>query len=389
MAKATAWWAENYERLDARISRGQAKIAAQALRGAVARYGDGILRVTHETHGLSPEALAQVRFFTANQDFRQPPANQFTQYLDDPDQFEAEKIADDPGGYLRFMKLIEQSQTEKRLQYAHNAGRFLLTRDITAYEIAAHYGHDAKGIRDAIIAEPNMGYGMKKTNMFLRDMFVWGVWPNLKNLDVVDVASDRNTMKVALRARILETDIPLLSSFLDIFCHQYTYIDEMSGAAWRAVWEEWRALDPATAPASPCLMDFLIYRIGREYCKQFLVAYQCDVGHRFYWFSSRRRACPSCRRGKDRPKAHPQTERLPCQVDGRELPRDAKGKLSLSTTNLLHIPFDGLCPLEPACRPKAEDFKALAGPKSISIKGRTSWTSAYAKREEGGGGLMS
>ena len=35
------------------------------------------------------------------------------------------------------------------------------------------------------------------------------------NFDKIDVASDINTMKVAFRTRILKTEIPLVSSFLD------------------------------------------------------------------------------------------------------------------------------------------------------------------------------
>ena len=76
--------------------------------------------------------------------------------------------------------------------------------------------------------------------MFIRDMVELGVWPDLSGFDRVDVASDINTMKLALRTGILKTDIPLISSFLDIFCYQYGYIDEMSAQAWRVVWEEWK-----------------------------------------------------------------------------------------------------------------------------------------------------
>ena len=32
--------------------------------------------------------------------------------------------------------------------------------------------------------------------MFIRDMYVLGVWPDLKNMDQIDVASDVNTMRV-------------------------------------------------------------------------------------------------------------------------------------------------------------------------------------------------
>jgi len=211
------------------------------------------------------------------------------------------------------------------------------------------------------------------------------VWPDLEHFDKVDVASDINTMKIALRTRILQTDIPLLSSFLDIFCYQYGYIDEMSAKAWRTVWQEWQTLDAGTAPRSPCLMDFLLYRVGREYCKDNLVTYRCEIGHTFYHFGARLRKCRVCNR-KERSSAFPIARQLPCQVSVENLPRE-NGGLLLSASNLLYT-FDGVCIFEDVCQPKTEAFRQLDPPKSISIKGRTSWTSAYANRERGGGGMM-
>ena len=45
--------------------------------------------------------------------------------------------------------------------------------------------------------------------MFLRDMVVLGVWKDVKGFDKIDVASDINTIKVALRTGIIKTQIPL------------------------------------------------------------------------------------------------------------------------------------------------------------------------------------
>jgi hypothetical protein len=387
------WEAHHKEVLNARINRKQAAIVARCLRDAVRQYGEDILRVTHNTHGLNARALSQVRFFSANQDFRSPPENQFKIYLDDPSRFDAQEIVDDPVAFLGFMGLARLSQSDKRADYAGNAAKFLLDHDITAFDIAATFGNDSARIREAIVNTPNMGYGMKKANMFIRDMHAWNVWPNLRNFEVVDVASDRNTMKVALRARILETDIPLLSSFLDIFCHQYGYIDEMNAQAWRAVWEEWRRLDAAAAPASPCLIDFVVYRLGREYCKQMAGHYRCETGrHDFYQFGNRleRRACLVCSRQRPRQRhaAHLTDYVLPCQIPPDRLPRDEDGNLLLDSDNLLYL-FGGVCIFETACRPKDATFKMLVAPRSISIKGQTGWTQAYSDRAEGGGGLMS
>ncbi len=380
------YWEANHQAiLNAQINRPQAQLAAQALSDAVKKYGNAILNVTHEARGLSPQAIAQVRFFTANQDFREPPENQFDKYLDDPTRFDAHEIAESPADYLEFLGMTKLSQTDKRLDFARNAARFLLDNNITAVEIAQCFGNNAIQIRDALVNASNIGYGLKKANMFIRDMVELGVWPDLEHFDRIDVASDINTMKLALRARILRTDIPLLSSFLDIFCYQYGYIDEMSAKAWRTVWQEWQTLDAGTAPRSPCLMDFLLYRIGREYCKDNLVEYQCEAGHIFYHFGARLRKCRVCNR-RQRSVAFPIARQLPCQVDAESLPRE-NGELLLPASNLLRT-FDGVCIFEDVCQPKTETFRQLDPPKSISIKGRTSWTSAYSDRERGGGGMM-
>jgi len=58
----------------------------------------------------------------------------------------------------------------------------------------------------------------KKADMFMRDMQELGVW-ELKQFEEVSVASDMNTMRIALRVGIVRVRIPLLSSFLDVFCY--------------------------------------------------------------------------------------------------------------------------------------------------------------------------
>ena len=70
------------------------------------------------------------------------------------------------------------------------------------------------------------------------------------------------TKQASLWTRILETDIPLLSSFLDIFCHQCSHIDRMSAEAWLAVWEEWRTVDDVTAPARFAFSTFSYTRLA-------------------------------------------------------------------------------------------------------------------------------
>lgn len=380
------WETHHKEILNVRIDTKQTQLAAQALSNAVRKYGEEIFKVTRDTLGLHPQDVAQVRFFTANQDFREPPENQFEKYFEDPTRFDGKEISAEPEDFLKFLGITRLSQTDKRLDFARNAAQFLLDRGISAYDIAEYFNNDAVQIKEAMINAPNMGYGLKKANMFIRDMVELKVWPVLENFDKIDVASDINTMKLALRTRILQTDIPLLSSFLDVFCYQYGYIDEMSARAWRTVWLEWKKLDSSTAPSSPCLMDFLLYRIGREYCNDIVVQYVCERGHIFYHFGARLKNCPTCRKEGTRTPAQAKEKFLPCQLDSSQLPRE-RGKLLLRDDNLLKS-FGGVCIFENVCNPKGEDFHALNPPKSISIKGKTGWTSSYAYRERGGGGMM-
>ena len=381
------FWEENHkEILKVSVDRGQARLAAEALSSCVENYGKKVLGVTHQTHGLQPQAIAQVRFFTANQDFREPPENQFARYFEDPARFDAQEIADGPDDFLKFMGMTRLSQTDKRLDFARNAARFLLKKEISALGMAEYFNNDAVKIRESLVDAPNIGYGLKKANMFIRDMVELGVWAGLSNFDKMDVASDINTMKLALRTGILQTEMPLLSSFLDIFCYQYGYVDRIATKAWRTVWEEWVELDTSTAPSSPCQMDFLLYRIGREYCNDIVVRYECEDGHMFYHFGARLRNCPVCRSKKARMPAHPKDRLLPCQLESSELPRENE-TLLLKEDNLLKV-FDGVCIFEGVCKPKACEFRGLNPPKSISVKGQTSWTNSYAYRDKGGGGMM-
>ena len=376
------WEAHHAEIINAKINREQAKLAARAFHEAFNRYNKSVFDVTLNTRGLTKKAIAQVRFFTANQDFREPPEDQFGKYLEDDSQFDARCIKDDPSDYLDFLGLSRLSQNDKRLDFARHSADFLLEKGINAYQIAEYYSNDAKKIRDGFLENVGMGYGRKKTDMFIRDMAVLGVWPNLFNLDVIDVASDRNTMKLALRTRILQTEIPLLSSFLDIFGYQYDYIDTMSAAAWRTVWEEWKLAEPETAPSAPCMMDFLLYRIGREYCNDKLVEFVCDNGHRFFHFGAKLKLCRQCRAN-----ITPERRLIPCQTQLNNLPRNEEGQLLLDESNLLRT-FDGVCIFETVCSPKSGEFKKLSPPKAISIIGRTGWTDSYAYKDEGGGGMM-
>lgn len=89
------WQAHHAEIINARVDRDQARLAALSLHEARLKYEGSIFDVTLDTHGLSPQAIAQIRFFTANQDFREPPDDQFSRYFEGDAQFEAQTIAGD------------------------------------------------------------------------------------------------------------------------------------------------------------------------------------------------------------------------------------------------------------------------------------------------------
>lgn len=352
------FWEEHHaDLLAARTDAGQAALAAEALHKTIQTHGRELLGLPELGGGLTKQAIAQVRFFSTPHVFRSRCAPCFDRYRVDPEQFSAEVIAADPEAFVTFMGLQAQSQTDKRAMYARKCAEFLLEHECDAYGLASRFGNDAAALRDALMTYTGMGYGLKKANMFIRDMYEAGVWPTLAGLDRIDVASDRYTMAVALRTRVLTTRMPLVSSLLDIFCHQYRALEAATAPAWRSVWAIWREDHPDTCPASPCLMDSLLYRIGRDYCKAFLFPYRCANGHAFYHFGGGKKRCAVCHEPVERG-----TPVFPCQVERGQLPRQADGSLLLNDSNLLFA-LDGVCLFEDVCKPKHNEFSSVAVPK--------------------------
>jgi len=178
--------------------------------------------------------------------------------------------------------------------------------------------------------------------MFLRDMADLGVWQYKRNIEKLDVMSDKNTMRVALRTGILQFRIPLLASFLDVFCYQYSMVDRLNREAWRKVWEEWGKVSNNHRPPTPASMDYLIFRIGKIACRP------------------HKRFCPP-----EKDVSEKKLESL--------LPQDR-----LIFRGNRYCIFSDVCQLE---------RKILNAPNSISIEGRTGWKSG--KTNEGGGGGIS
>ena len=347
--------------------------------------GKSIFYELYNTFSLKPEEICKIRYFAANQDFRgtRDFEDLFQKHSDDPTIFDKNRINKDPVGFLKDIGVTSLSQSDKRIKYAFTASQILIDNNLEPFQLFSHFGKDVAKIRDFILSNRGSGFGNKKTDMFIRDMVVLGVWKNPINFDKIDVASDINTVKVALRTGILKTAIPLVSSFLDIFCYQYGLIDEMNALAWRKVWEKWNLLYPKTCIESPSLIDYFVYRvIGKNFCKESLCIFKCDSGmHQFKWHSGRNRTCQVCKQEK----AHIIEKILPCA--------DLEGYLVIEKSEFVsgdHALLKDIkeCPFAEVCEPKSPSFRKLNPPKSISILGQTGWESARTMKNEGGGGLM-
>ncbi len=366
------YWEENHkEILNLQINKDKCEHLADILHDVYCKTKGRVFKELYNTNGLSDEEVCRVRLLTANQDFRG--SRNFEElakiYKNDPDIFSVDFIVKNPERFLQEIKITDLSQTDKRIKYAKTISQFLIERNTSPYGLISYYKNDVYSLRQALVNCVGAGYGNKKTDMFIRDMIILGIWKSVKGFDKIDVASDVNTIKVALRTGILSSDIPLLSSFLDIFCYQYGYVDEMNAKAWRTVWEIWNDKYEESIE-SPSLLDYFIYRIvGKEFCKENLFTYQCDNGHFFLWNTRGKSVCPTC---KGRAKV----------VKGQYMCDSENG--SIVTTRIL--PEYSNCPFKKVC--DKSNCKNLQSPKSISILGKTGWDSAYTNINEGGGGLM-
>ncbi|MBQ8486883.1 MAG: hypothetical protein IJ533_04435 [Prevotella sp.] len=379
------WEAHHKEILDCNIDDGKCEMVADALHSIYVKTDGDAFRELYDTCGLNKQDICRVRFLTANQDFRG--SLDFTKlakiFKSDSSVFDEELIHEDPSSFISRIGISDKSQNDKRNGYAETISGFLLREGCSPFDLIDKYNRDISKLREAIIACEGAGYGKKKTDMFLRDMVVLGVWEQVLGFEKVDVASDVNTIKVALRTGIIKTKIPLVSSFLDIFCHQYSYIETMNALAWRRVWEIWNDRYPMECIESPCLIDYFVYNvIGKQFCKEILYKFECETHeHTFMWHSWRNKTCQTClKNGNKRVRASLIAKMMPCS--------DGQGYIAIrDTAYVLSLPEGqkiDACPFVDICK----ENRYLQPPKSISILGQTGWTTAYARKGEGGGGLM-
>ena len=381
------YWEQNHKQiLDCKIDEEKCKQVADALHEVYVLTKGKPFADIYPTEGLNKEQFCQVRLLTANQDFRG--SRNFTElaeiFNDDPSIFDLQSIADDPSAFVKSLKISNLSQTDKRESYAKNIARFVLNHNCSPYELITKYNNNVFDFRNALIACNGAGYGNKKADMLVRDMVVLKIWNNITGFEKIDVASDVNTIKVALRTGIIKTEIPLVSSFLDIFCHQYAYMDEMNANAWRKVWDIWCKNYPKNESlGSPCLIDYFVYGvIGKQFCKESLAFFEgIECRHRFPWHSTRNKKCQVCfQQGLGRKDAKVVDTIMPCSSED--------GKVAiLQTAYVRSLPDKEKieqCPFKDICK----ENRKLMPPKSISIVGQTGWTTAYTERGVGGGGLM-
>lgn len=380
------WEKYHKQILNPTIDENKCEKIADILNTLKTEYGNNLFYELYNTFSLKPYEICQIRYFSANQDFRgsRDFEELFKIYSDDPTIFDEYKIFNNPEDFLKNIGITSLSQNDKRVKYAKTASEILINLSIKPYELFEYFNKDIYEIKKFLLSNRGSGFGNKKIDMFLRDMVVLGVWKEPINFDKIDVASDINTIKVALRTGILKTEIPLISSFFDIFCYQYSLIDEMNALAWRKAWEIWKIKHPKNCIESPCLIDYFVYRIiGKEFCKESLCIYRCETyDHTFKWHSSRNRTCQVCKTSK----AILIDKVLPCT--------DNEGFIYIEKSNFVSGKNAILrslkeCPFVTVCEPKSQNFKKLNPPKSISILGQTGWESARTNSKEGGGGLMS
>ena len=366
------YWNDNHEKiLNARISDSACSEVAEILHNEFINSKGMSFTTVYNTGRLKPEEICRIRFLTANQDFRG--SRDFGElikiYRKKKTIFDEEYIKTQPEEFLKNLNISKLSQTDKRPLFAQKACDFILEKNTTPYGLIDYYEHDVSRLRKELISF-GAGYGNKKTDMFIRDMVVLRVWEDVRGFDEVDVASDINTIKIALRTGILQTDIPLVSSFLDIFGNQYSYIDRMNAKAWRRVWELWDKKYPNEI-SSPCLIDYFIYnKVGRELCKQ-RSYFLCEKGHLFEG-NANIKYCKECNSKKQKVLAKKVLVGKPCEVD----PQVYNGESLFEE-----------CPFKLICDKNGK--KDLNPPSSISITGNTGWEKAYSKPGQGGGGIMS
>ena len=373
------FWETNHEELlGLTIDRECVSAVVTSLSKTITNYGTQILACDLHPDGLNDEEIARVRFLTSTQESGLTVGDsQWQAYVDNPSAFDLESVSKDPSSLISALGLEKMSQADKRRKYAMESAKMALGYNTTFLDLPGRFNNDAKKLVEFLAESSNMGFGYKIAHMLVRDLVELDVW-HLTNLEQVGVASDVHVMKVALRTGILKTAMPILSSFLDIFCYQYVAIQKKTTEAWTEVWNLWMDVEPDTCVLFPGAMDFFIFSLGRNLCKDNVVWFNCAYcKHEFAKRNARSKKCPVCG------KAAEETGRSMQCIDYKSIPIGFDNGFRPGG---IHVE---LCPFVNACNPSSPNFIPFDPPKSISILQRTGWTTAYSDPKKGGGGLRS
>jgi len=313
-------------------------------------YAKNTIRVQQNTLNLQPEEVANVRFFTAIQDFKidiNAKTNPFELYRIKPGLFNPIKILDNELLIDEFLNRIgADSQRDKRKPWMQRAAKLLQEKyNNSAFNINTVHNGDVLQIKSVLTEGGKYGFNQKKADMFLRDMADLKVWTYKKNIEEINVMSDKNTMRIALRTGILQLRIPLLASYLDVYCYQYEMVDKWSSKAWREVWKVWDTLPNNHRPPTPASIDYFIYRMGKLACRP----------------SARLRKCP------------------PSKPIGKKLLESKMPQDQLIFSDNYYCIFENIC---------KDERKIFNHPMSISRLGQTGWENGKTN-EGGGGGIQS
>lgn len=352
ISKFHKFWKENHlEIINPQIDEEKCVDVAKNLEEIHSAYSSQLqaLFTPGNIKSLTKQQIANVRFFTITQDFKiRFKIDPYPLALSKPYLFDAKTICEKyPSTTDELLNLLgADSQTDKRHKFGQLSAQFLLEKyQGDAFNISQKHDNDAPTIRESLVRNSDkkfnrqLGFSDKKANLFIRDLVAMDVW-DVKNIDKLDVSSDANTMRIALRTGILKVRAPLLTSYVDIYGYQYGLIDEYTKRGWRKVWDKWGYLPSNHRVEAPAMYDFLIYRIGQNCCKP-----------------STRKCEKSCGAQK---------------LKKCELRKDILTKCTGACV------FDGVC---------GSSTKDLNPPRAISVQGATGWESGRTTAKGGGKGI--
>ncbi len=144
------YWEENHEKvLSPKVNlNGECFAVAEVLEGI---YKSNIIKVQLDTLDLTKEEIANVRFFTAIQDFNidvHARSNPFEFYKRHPDCFKPERVEDNDLLVDELLNFLgAQSQRDKRKPWMLNSARLLVEEyDSSAYKINNVHNGDVEGV---------------------------------------------------------------------------------------------------------------------------------------------------------------------------------------------------------------------------------------------------